>query len=53
MHTSLTEIEQIARQQIHERSHPAHVHHEVRSPQPPTRHRLAGTLRRIADRLDG
>lgn len=48
MHTALTDIEQIARFQIRERTRPS-----PRYPRPDRRTRLAGALRRAADRLDG
>lgn len=46
--SALTEVELIARHHIHERTHP-----EPRLPRRGRRTRLAGTLRRVADRLDG
>ena len=48
MHTALTDIEQIARYQISERCRLS-----PRFPRPGRRARLAGALRRTADRLDG
>lgn len=48
MHTGLTEIEQIARFQISERTRLS-----PRYPRPGRRTRWAGALRRAADRLDG
>ena len=48
MNTQLTDIEQIARFQISERSHLS-----PRYPRPGRRTRLAGALRRAADRLEG
>lgn len=48
MHTALTDIERIARLQISERTRLS-----PRYPRPDRRTRLAGALRRAADRLDG
>lgn len=48
---ALTEVEIIARQHISERTH--HEPHLARLPRGGRRTRMAGTLRRVADRLDG
>lgn len=45
---ALTEVELIARHHINER-----IRQEPRMPRPKRRTRMAGTLRRVADRLDG
>jgi len=47
----LTEIEIVAHQHLGERTH--HESHLPRLPRVRRRTRVAGTLRRVADRLDG
>lgn len=48
MHEAPTDTELIARHHIAERSRPRTI-----VPRPRTRERVAGTLRRVADLLDG
>lgn len=50
---SYTDIERVARHLITERTSPTRAPAARQLPRPRRRTQLAGTLRRVADRLDG